>query len=232
MKNKGCYCNYIFIPPHKFKSIAEVRAVEQDGSSRFLRPLPGAARMYPETDIPLLKISREMINEAKKELSNLEKPEEELEKQGLSREMISLLLKRKKIEEFKEFLNIIKNPQLIAKTILVFPKEIASKEKKSLTEIEKILNRDVLGSVLEKVHKGTIQASEIKNVLREIVRGKEEENFEGEKESKDEIEEKISKIIKEKPGLSVNAYMGLVMKQFRGKISGKEVSGIIRRHLK
>ena len=47
-----------------------------------------------------------------------------------------------------------------------------------------------------------------------------------------ELEEKISKIIKEKPGLSVNAYMGLVMKQLRGKISGKEVSGIIRKHLK
>ena len=214
------------------KSTAEVRAVEQDSSSRFLRPLPGAARMYPETDIPLLKISRDMINEAKKQIQSLEKPEEELEKHGLSREMIDLLLKRKKIEEFKEFLNIIKNPQLIAKTILVFPKEIASKEKKSLTEIEKILNRDVLGSVLEKVHKSTIQASEIKNVLTEIVRGKEEETFEGEKESKDEIEEKISRIIKEKPGLSANAYMGIVMKEFRGRISGKEASEMIKKHIK
>ncbi|NPA86110.1 MAG: Glu-tRNA(Gln) amidotransferase subunit GatE [bacterium] len=30
----------------------EVRKVLEDGSSAFLRPLPGAARMYPETDIP------------------------------------------------------------------------------------------------------------------------------------------------------------------------------------
>ena len=214
------------------KSIAEVRAVDQDGNSRFLRPLPGASRMYPETDVPLLKISREMINEAKKELSKMEKPEEELEKHGLSKEMISLLLKRKKIEEFKEFLNIIKNPQLIAKTILVFPKEIASKEKKSLDEIEKILNRDVLGSVLEKVHKGVIQASEIKNVLREIVKGEDHEASESKKEDKHEIEEKISKIIKEKPGLSVNAYMGLVMKEFKGKISGSEAVEMIKKFMK
>lgn len=214
------------------KSIPEVRAVNEDGSSRFLRPLPGAARMYPETDIPLLKISRYMIDGAKKELSKLEKPEEELEKQGLSKEMISLLLKRKKIEEFKELLHVVHKPQLIAKTILIFPKEIASKEKKSLAEIEKILNRDVLGNVLEKVHKGTIQASEIKNVLREIVRGKGHETPEGKKEDLHEIEEKISRIIKEKPGLSVNAYMGIVMKEFKGKISGSEASEIIKRFMK
>jgi len=129
-------------------------------------------------------------------------------------------------------LYVTDKPQLVAKTLLIFPKEIASKEKKSLTEIEKILNRDVLGSVLEKVHKGTIQASEIKHVLRAIVKGESHEISEIKKEDIHEIEEKISKIIKEKPGLSVNAYMGIVMKEFKGKISGSGVAEIIRRFMK
>ena len=30
----------------------ETRDAQQDGTSRYLRPLPGAARMYPETDVP------------------------------------------------------------------------------------------------------------------------------------------------------------------------------------
>ncbi|WP_312908989.1 Glu-tRNA(Gln) amidotransferase subunit GatE [Natronosalvus caseinilyticus] len=30
----------------------ETRGANQDGSTRYLRPLPGAARMYPETDVP------------------------------------------------------------------------------------------------------------------------------------------------------------------------------------
>ena len=30
----------------------ETRGANEDGSSRYLRPLPGAARMYPETDVP------------------------------------------------------------------------------------------------------------------------------------------------------------------------------------
>ncbi|MEK6897119.1 MAG: Glu-tRNA(Gln) amidotransferase subunit GatE, partial [Nanoarchaeota archaeon] len=209
------------------KSIPEVRAVNEDGSSRFLRPLPGAARMYPETDIPLLRVSRGMIDEAKKELSSIK--EKEVKIGGLSEEMSALLLRERKLDEFKELLHIIKNPQLIAKTLLIFPKEIASKEKKSLVEIEKILNRDVLGNVLENVKKGKIKESETKHALENIAKGK---GIEFEKVDESELEEKISKIIKEKPGLSVNAYMGLVMKQLRGKISGKEVSGIIRKHLK
>ncbi len=215
------------------KSIAEVRAVNEDGSSRFLRPLPGAARMYPETDLPILKISREMINDGKKEISKLsENSEEELEKHGLNKEMISLILRENKLEEYKEFLNIINNPLLIAKTILIFPKEIASKEKKSLKEIEKILNKDVLGNVLENIKKGTIQTHEVKNALTEIVKGKVMQMpGQSKEESTEEIEEKIAKIIKEKPGLSINAYMGLVMKELKGKISGPEASEIIKRYI-
>ena len=40
---------------------------------------------------------------------------------------------------------------------------------------------------------------------------------------------KIIKIIKEKPGLSANAYMGLIMKEFKGKISGSDVMKIINK---
>src|SRR3989338_8030110 len=38
----------------------EVRNALPDCSSEFIRPMPGADRMYPETDLPLLKISREI----------------------------------------------------------------------------------------------------------------------------------------------------------------------------
>ncbi|MGA2130587.1 MAG: Glu-tRNA(Gln) amidotransferase subunit GatE [Candidatus Pacearchaeota archaeon] len=213
----------------KGKSIAEVRNVLEDGSSRFLRPLPGAARMYPETDLPLLKISRQMIDEVKKEVKELENPEEQLKKHGLNQDMISLLLKRKKVEEFKEFLEIIENPQLVAKTILLFPKEIASKEKKTLEDVEKILNKDIIGNVLEDVKKGKIDESEIKRILSGIVRGEEREEP---KEKSEDVEKKIEKIIKEKPGLSANAYMGLVMKEFSGKISGSEAMEIIKKLVK
>jgi len=46
------------------------------------------------------------------------------------------------------------------------------------------------------------------------------------------LEEEILKIIKDKPGLSINAYMGLVMKKFKGKVNGKEVAEIIKKLVK
>jgi len=43
------------------------------------------------------------------------------------------------------------------------------------------------------------------------------------------IEEEINKIIKEKPGLRPNAYMGLVMAKFKGKLDAKKAMEIINR---
>jgi glutamyl-tRNA(Gln) amidotransferase subunit E len=39
----------------------ETRGVNPDGTSRYLRPLPGAARMYPETDVPPVELDFEEV---------------------------------------------------------------------------------------------------------------------------------------------------------------------------
>lgn len=215
------------------KNPSEVRNVLPDGSSEFLRPMPGEARMYPETDLPLLKISRSFIDEAKKELPKLKIDiEGELRKEGLKEEFIKMLFKERKIELYKELYNLLKKPNIIAKIILLFPKEIATKKKIPLKNIEEILE-DNFSSVLELVAKGKIKEERIKEVLEAFVDGKTLEEATSFKEAElSEVEERILKIIKEKPGLSPNAYMGLVMKEFKGKISGNKVMEIIRKFLK
>ena len=47
---------------------AETRAATLDGETSFLRPRPGAARMYPETDIPLIRTTKEQIQELQKQI--------------------------------------------------------------------------------------------------------------------------------------------------------------------
>jgi len=206
----------------------EVRKVLLNGETDFLRPMPGAARMYPETDLPLLKIHRNFINDVKRHLPKLRKElEKELRKTGLNEGMTKLLFKQNKLEEFRELLEIISNPQLISKILLVYPKDIASRENFALSKVEKKLNKDVLMFVLENLKKKKISESNIKEVLNRIVKGKKiEDAIRFEKEDSNIIEEKIMKIIKEKPGLTSNAYMGLVMKEFKGKLSGKEAMEI------
>lgn len=215
------------------ESVPEVRKVLSNGKSKFLRPLPGAERMYPETDLPLLKISRKIINNAKKTLPKPGKEsKKELEKKGLNKEMISLLLKERRLDEFKELLSVYDKPNLIGKILLIFPKEIASRESVSLKKVKKILNKDVLVHILENLKKGKFSEKQVKHVMEKIVKGESHrEAVKIEKADPRAVEEKILKIIRDRPGLSMKAYMGLVMKEFRGKVSGKEVSEILKKHL-
>jgi Glu-tRNA(Gln) amidotransferase subunit E-like FAD-binding protein len=219
---------------NKKKVEKEVRRALPSGETEFLRPMPGSARMYPETDLPLLKISLDLINLAKKTLPKLrEEIEEELRKQGLSHEMIKLLLKRNMVEEYKELLNHYDSPQFVSKILLVFPREISSKEKLSEEEVEEKMSIDVLIHILDNVNNKTINESDVKHVLEKIVSGVEIENaLKVEKADINEIEEKIHNLIKSKPGLNPNAYMGLVMKEFKGRINGKEAIDIIMKFVK
>lgn len=211
---------------------SEVRNALANCETEFLRPMPGAERMYPETDLPLLKISRELINETKKNLPKLKgEIEGELKSEGLSHEMIKLLLSEQKIEEFKSLSSIYKNPNFIAKMLLIFPKEISSKLGKNLNEVEKNFE-DFYPDILNLLNSGRIFESDVKGILIKLANGVSfKEAVRTNKEKIGDIEEKILKIIGEKPGLGANAYMGLVMKEFSGKINGKEAMEIIQKLL-
>jgi Glu-tRNA(Gln) amidotransferase subunit E-like FAD-binding protein len=209
---------------------AEVRNALPDSTSEFLRPMPGADRMYPETDLPLLKISRDFINEIKKELPKLRSDiAGELKENGLSDEMVKLVLSEDKIDEFKMLSEVYSNINFIAKMILLFPKEIVSKTGKKLEEVEEILIEHY-SEILRNVKKKKISEGDVKEILIKLVNG---ENFDNiinaEKVDNSEIEERVLNIIKSKPGLNANAYMGLVMGEMKGKINGKEAMEIINK---
>lgn len=213
---------------------AEVRNALPDGSSEFLRPMPGADRMYPETDLPFLKISRDFINEIKKDLPKLKKDiKGELKKEGLTDELIKLVLDGY-LDDFKILLKVFpEDPPLSAKMLTVWRKELAGKLKKDINQIEEVINLDQLGKILEEVKKGRINKNQIRLIFSDLMEGVLlEDSVKKEKKDAGEIEGEIMKIIKEKPGLSSNAYMGLVMQEFRGKISGKEAMKIIQKFVK
>ena len=203
----------------------EVRGALPDGTSKFQRPMPGAARMYPETDVPLLKISRELINETKKNLPKLVSEHKSyLGEFGLNDELVKLILKEKKVEDFKTLNHVIENPELIAKSLTLFQKDIAKKEGKSLVEVNEILNVHLLESILEEVGK-RISKNDVRTIMQKIVRG--ETLDEAMEKSDVNLKEEVEKLVKEKSGLSQGAYMGLIMGKFKGKVSGKEVADVL-----
>jgi len=213
------------------KSEAEVRKANEDGSTSFLRPLPGQARMYPETDLPLLHISREMINDAKSKLPKLRSQiKDDLKGKGLNEELVSVLIKENKMEDFQELIVVCNKPDLIAKMLTIWISDIAVKLKKEKKEVDRKLTLDVLETILQAVGK-KISENEIKDVMEEVVAGKSLEDA-LRREKIENLEGEILKIVKEKPGLSKNAYVGLIMNKFKGKVNGKEVMDILERIIK
>ena len=217
--------------------IKEKKKVEQtdrnallDGQTKFLRPLPGEARMYPETDLPLIKISDKKVKKLKQNLPMLKEDIlEELTKK-ISEEYANLLIKENKIEQFKK----LGSTELAAKLLTLYPKEISSHEKIDPEKIGQKLNLAVMQDIIKAVKDEKIPESSVKNVLIEIIGGKPFDNIiqAFKPSSKLDLEKEIKVIIKEKPNLSISAYMGLLMQKFRGKADGKELMEILKKHVK
>ncbi|MEM4719280.1 MAG: Glu-tRNA(Gln) amidotransferase subunit GatE [Candidatus Pacearchaeota archaeon] len=208
----------------------EVRRANKDGTTSFLRPMPGEARMYPETDLPFLKITREFLEEAKKTLPEL--PREKikfLKEQGLNEQLIKLISEDNVLEDYKYLINVLKNPKIVANCLCVYPREISVKEKIDLLNLKKKFSLEVLESILSQVGK-TISENDVKIILTKIARGEKLED--ALRKEKIDLKEEIEKIIKEKPSLSLNAYMGLIMSKFKGRVSGKEVMEELNNFLK
>tara|TARA_Y100000310_G_C20655300_1_gene801673 strand:+ start:227 stop:1663 length:1437 start_codon:yes stop_codon:yes gene_type:complete len=210
----------------------QVRGANPDSTTKYLRPLPGVARMYPETDLPLLKISRNLINEVKKELSGLKNKKKELGKMGLDNDTVKLLSKTGKMHDFTDLIKVHNNPKLIARILLNVSKEIAGHSKLSVVEVDNLLTKDLIISLLEKVKKNKLSEKDVRRALEKFVETNDlEKAVKFEKEDSHVLEERILKIIKEKPGLSDKAYMGLVMKEFKGKVDGRQAIEIIKKHV-
>lgn len=207
----------------------EVRNSLADSTTEFSRPMPGAARMYPETDLELLKLNRNYVNLVKSDLPELRSSiEKRLRKDGLTEDMLSILFKRDLIEKFKEVSVEIKAPSLIGKAMLLLPKEISTKSGVDLDLVEEKLSSDVLTFVLGKIVSGDLDEGDLKEVLERIIKGEDlKKAVKVEKVDLSSVEDFVRKVVKEKPGLRPNAYMGLVMKEFKGKVNAGQVMGII-----
>jgi len=205
---------------------AEVRGANPDASTKFLRPLPGSSRMYPETDLALLRIKKELIDEAKKTLPKLRSEiRGELTRKGLNEEQVRILLKENKLEDFESLLKIIDDTKFIFKVLIEIPKEIASHEK---INVEDKITIDIIDNIISLIKEKKIEKQDVKHIMEEIAKGESlEEAIKLEKIDLGDVEAEIAKLVKEKPGLNINAYMGLIMSKFKGKVSGKDATEIL-----
>lgn len=106
----------------------EVRRVLANGITEFLRPLPGSARMYPETDVQPI-ITKEITYE--KPVTILEYAEK-LESLSIPKDIALVAAKNHiPVLEYCQRFKKIK-PSLIAEIMVVMPKEVKTKTGKSI----------------------------------------------------------------------------------------------------
>jgi glutamyl-tRNA(Gln) amidotransferase subunit E len=100
----------------------EVRAVQPDDSTRFLRPMPGAARLYPETDVPPIRIPEARWTETLAHLPP--RPEERVallvQAHGISKDMAQQLLADGREGDFQEVVQAGADPALAGRILLQY----------------------------------------------------------------------------------------------------------------
>jgi len=210
-----------------FKGIPrEVRKAQDDGTTRFMRPMPGAARMYPETDVPLVRPNTKEI-----EIPELleDKSKRYQKKFKLAKDQSDYIAKSDKMPLFEELTQ--KYPKMkaafIAETLTSTLLEIKRKynldsnklTKENLLELFKYLDQD-------KIHKDIVL-----DVLMDMIKDKFDiKNYES--LGTEVIHKEIMKVIKANPDAPFPALMGQCMKALAGKASGKVISQELQKLLK
>ncbi len=204
---------------------AEVRKANADGTTSYLRPMPGAARMYPETDI------RRVAVDASKVVAPRPLREQEAE-----------LVKRFKIppDQAKEILregfpldDYIKefpelDPAFLASSAIVTPKEIKRRYKKELDFGE---HEEAFRKILAKANEGAVPKEAVIELLAQVADGKEPDFSKYGTADAEEVERVVDAVVRKNPGASPNALMGEAMKLLRGKASGQQVMALLRKRL-
>ena len=201
----------------------EVRNAKDDGTSQFMRPMPGSSRMYPETDVPILYPNIDGIE--KPELIK-DKTERFVKEYGLPRQVAKELVFEPNFELF-----IKKYPQ-------IKPITIAESLDSMLKDIKTRYSLDVSPSteqyeqILGKLNDGEIAKEAVFEILLAIGKGEQGKviDFSKYQTNEDELIDFITKTIAEKQNLNTNAIMGLVMKEYRGKYSGQKILELIKKY--
>ncbi len=218
---------------------AETRLATQSGETVFLRPRPGASRMYPETDIFPVKVTKEEIEFAKKNIpKSWHESLADLQKNyQLNPQLAEQIFDSNYLDLFEKICSDkLNSPNFVASILC---STITNLERQgldsTLLKTEEILKSfDLL--IKEKITKESmeiifekIMAGEASSVEEAIQKGKV-----GMIDDK-ELEKICETIIKENQSIidgqglhSIGALMGLTMKMVRGKASGEKVNQLLK----
>ncbi len=222
---------------------AETRAATSTGETVFLRPRPGASRMYPETDVPPIIVEEKEFEKIRNKIpKSWEETVSELQKiYQLNYQLTMQIFDSDYLDLFESICKDKRiSPNFVASILCG---TITNLERKGLdgkllknNEIERAFNLLTDGkiakeslemifesimsgksqTVLEAIEKtaiGTVDSSELEKILDELVRAN-------------------LKIIEEQGPRSIGPLMGIAMKTMRGKVDGQKINQLLEEKIK
>ena len=214
----------------------ETRKMLEEGSTAYMRPLPGAERMYPETDVLPVRIDETRWNAVfVPELLTVtaERYEKEL---GLAPAVARQMAFSEYRLLFEQALVAGVKANLASRTLLATLTEI----RRDGADTDKITDSAIL-AVLAAVEKGTVAKEAVPEILTAISGGSTVKDAMAKLAptvSRDELEAVIKKIVAEradfvaqKQKAALGPLMGIVMQEVRGSVDGKVVSELLRKEI-
>ena len=221
----------------------DTRLATQTGETKFLRPRPGAARMYPETDIPPIIITKKELLEAEENIpKSWDDSIKELEtKYKLNPQLAEQIFDSRYIGLFEKIVEKIKtNPTFVASILC---STITNLERSGLNS-DLLKNEEIL-KLFNLLEDGEIAKESIEIIFESIMSGKSKTTEEAMKNAsiesvnEEEIEKIIVDIIEKNEGIiknqkerAVGPLMGIVMKELRGKASGEIINSLLLKNIK
>lgn len=216
----------------------ETRKMLEGGKgTAYLRPLPGAARMYPETDVVPVRIDTarwegfvlpELLSERAARFSRQLGLDPALARQVAFSELLPV---------FERAVNAGVKPTLASRTITATWREL----RREGVPVDAITD-DLVFAVLCAVEEGNMAKEAIPDVLRAVARGTPLDEIlsasSASSVSTTELEELVDRILVERETFvrnrgkaALGPLMGVVMERVRGKVDGKVVSEVLRNAL-
>ncbi len=223
----------------------ETRAALEDGTTRYMRPRPGSARMYPETDIPPEPVTEDLLEEAKRYVP--EPPSKVVEglvsRYGLSRDLAEAVVDD---ERYKLIVDLIEKyrgrlePSYVAGFFVVTLRGLRGEG----VDPDAIPD-DKLAEILDLVARGDVAREAAGEIALYIARNpgasvrEAVEKLGLKKLGREEVEKVLDEIVRElrdeivKRGeRAMGLVMGRAMAKLRGRADGRLVAEIARRKIR
>lgn len=211
----------------------ETRAASENGTTRYTRPLPGSARMYPETDIMPVSVKKEIVEGIKRQLPEpwTRKLARFKSKLRLSELLAKEILRSDYLELFEKIVKTKKvGPSIVANTFTSILKDL---EKRENVKIEN-LTESHYTELFDYLAKKRIVKEAIPEILKYLAAkpgetvGSTIKELELTAISMDELKRIIKDVISQ-PEMSFDKVVGIVMSKIRGRVDAQVVIKTVRK---